>query len=83
MMLFAGIFSKRVWATGLGHAAEGEVRLDNRNAYLQALQKTGATGLEPATSGVTVERHGLPLIALSRIWSHLTAFWARSGREWL
>ena len=25
-------------------------------AYLQALQKTGATGLEPATSGVTGRR---------------------------
>ncbi len=27
--------------------------LDNVNARLQALRKTGATGLEPATSGVT------------------------------
>jgi hypothetical protein len=29
------------------------VCVDNRTADLQALQETGATGLEPATSGVT------------------------------
>jgi hypothetical protein len=27
--------------------------MDNANAHLQALRETGATGLEPATSGVT------------------------------
>jgi hypothetical protein len=42
-----------VWATGLGHEPTSGVWTDNENAHLQALRKTGATGLEPATSGVT------------------------------
>jgi hypothetical protein len=46
-------FRQSVWATGLGHEPHWSVWSDNRNAYLQALQETGATGLEPATSGVT------------------------------
>jgi hypothetical protein len=40
------------------------VQVDNEK--LQALEETGATGLEPATSGVTVGRRALPLIAVSR-----------------
>jgi hypothetical protein len=31
----------------------GASRLTTTPAYLQALRETGATGLEPATSGVT------------------------------
>jgi hypothetical protein len=42
-----------VWATGLGHEARARACYDNKNTYLQALLETGATGLEPATSGVT------------------------------
>jgi hypothetical protein len=40
-------------------------------AYLQALQETGATGLEPATSGVTVPRRGLPWALAGLRWSHV------------
>jgi hypothetical protein len=51
--LFAGIlgqsFGPRDWATK-GAAPSDET---TQPAYLQALQEAGATGLEPATSGVT------------------------------
>ncbi len=53
---FCRPFVLGVWATGLGHDAHRRVRPDNQNAYLQALRETGATGLEPATSGVTGRR---------------------------
>jgi hypothetical protein len=47
-----------VWATGLGHEARACACYDNKNTYLQALLETGATGLEPATSGVTGRARG-------------------------
>jgi hypothetical protein len=56
---FAGILSQsfgpRDWATK-GAAPSDET---TQPAYLQALQEAGATGLEPATSGVTGRRSPL------------------------
>ena len=46
-------FAQIVWATGLGHEARWSVSSDNRQCLFAALRETGATGLEPATSGVT------------------------------
>jgi hypothetical protein len=39
---------------------------DNRNVQLQALRETGATGLEPATSGVTGVRKPFQRVSSSR-----------------
>jgi hypothetical protein len=48
-----GVFGEGVWATGWGHGAHCGVWSDNKMPYFQAFQEAGATGLEPATSGVT------------------------------
>jgi hypothetical protein len=56
--IFAGIlfnaFGPRDWATSRNAASDQTTQMP----ILQALRETGATGLEPATSGVT-GRYGL------------------------
>jgi hypothetical protein len=59
-------FEPIVWPRDWGTKGAAPSDETTQPAYLQALQETGATGLEPATSGVTVGRCELPLLATGR-----------------
>jgi hypothetical protein len=86
-----------IWATTFlarGEQATAVVAARGASAYLQALEKTGATGLEPATSGVTGRSgHGdasrrMPLNSLicrylSPSWPHRSAWLSQSSNRGL
>jgi len=55
---FCRAFAGQTTGYDLATSLRFEPDLATQNAYLQALQETGATGLEPATSGVTGLFHG-------------------------
>jgi hypothetical protein len=70
-MVFLQAFGAGCWATGLGHEARAFACYDNKNTYLQALLETGATGLEPATSGVTGRASVATILQPATVWAPL------------